>query len=72
MGGEGGMNRERRTDIYTLPCVKQRASGRLLCSTGSSAPSSVMTQRVGWVGGREMQEERDICIHLADPCCCAA
>ena len=35
--GEDGMNRGNSIDIYTLPCVKQRASGMLLCSTGSSA-----------------------------------
>ena len=31
-----------RLDIYTLPRVKQIASGTLLCTTGSSALSSVM------------------------------
>ena len=29
--------------LYTLPCVKQIASGRLLYSTGNSAQCSVMT-----------------------------
>ena len=35
--GEGkcGINREIRIDIYTLPCVKQIASGNLLYSTGA-------------------------------------
>ena len=37
VGGEGGMNWEIRSDIDTLPCVKQIASGNLLYSTGSSA-----------------------------------
>ena len=40
--------------IYTLPCVKQIASGKLLCNTGSSAQCSVMTQKGGmgvWEGG---------------------
>ena len=46
------MNGERNTDIDTLPCIKQRASGRLLSSRGSSAQSSVMT----WRGGREAHE----------------
>ena len=42
MGGRegGGMN---GISIYTLPCVKQRACGKLLYSTGSSARGSVMT-----------------------------
>ena len=41
--GEGGMNWEMRIDIYTLPCVKQIVSGKLLSSTRSSAQCSVMT-----------------------------
>ena len=32
-----------RTDIHTLPCVKQTASRKLLSSTGSSAQCRVMT-----------------------------
>ena len=43
-GGEvGKMNWEIRTDIHTLPCVKQIASGKLWYSTGSLAQCSVMT-----------------------------
>ena len=41
--GEGGMNWEMRIDVYTLPCIKQIVSGKLLCSTRSSAQCSVMT-----------------------------
>ena len=41
--GKSGMNGESSTDIYTLPCVKQRASGKLLYGTGSSAQYSVAT-----------------------------
>ena len=37
------------------------ASGKLLCSTGSSAGCSVMT----WAG-REAQERGDLCIRTAD------
>ena len=40
-GGGDGTNWEVRTDIYTLPCVKQLANGKLLCSTGGSAGGSV-------------------------------
>ena len=36
VGGKGGeMNWEIGVDIYTLPCVKQIASGNLLYSTGA-------------------------------------
>ena len=40
-GKEGGMNWKMRMDIYTLPCIKQVASGNLLYNTGSSARCSV-------------------------------
>ena len=39
----GGMNQETEIDIYTLPRVKQRASGKLLYGIRSSAQCSVMT-----------------------------
>ena len=46
-GHSGGRRRgddlESNTDIYTLPCIKQIASEKLLRSTGSSAWCSVMT-----------------------------
>ena len=32
----GGMNGESSMETYTLPCVKQIASGNLLCDSGSS------------------------------------
>ena len=41
--GEGGMNLEGSTDIYTRPWVKQTASGELLYNSGTSARGSVMT-----------------------------
>ena len=68
------MNWEAETHIYTLPCVKQIASGKLLYSTGSSAQCSVMTQRGGEGdgGGREAQEGGDICIYMADSLHCTA
>ena len=54
--------RERGMDIYTLPNVKQIASGKQPHSTGRSARCFVTTQRggIGRVGGREMQEGRDM------------
>ena len=32
---EGGMDRESNPDIYMPPCVKQTASGKLLCRQGA-------------------------------------
>ena len=55
-------------DIYTLLCVRQISSGKLLYSTGSSALCSVMNYR----GRREVYKRRDICIHVADSLPCAA
>ena len=66
--GEDGTDWEIRTDIYTLPCVKQIANGKLLYSTGCSAQCSVMTWK-GGMGVREVQEGRDICIHIAELLC---
>ena len=61
--------------IYTIPCVKQRARGKQLDSTGSLAQCSVMTGGGGsemGVRGREMQVRGDTCILTADSCCCIA
>lgn len=46
------MTWETGPDIHTLTCIKQTAGGNPLCSTGSSAPCSLITQR-GWDGGWE-------------------
>ena len=43
--GEGEMNWESSIDICALLSVKQIASGKLLCNTGSSARRSVMAWR---------------------------
>ena len=44
--------------MHTLPRVKQTPSGNLLCSTGSSAQGSVMTQMGGMgVGGTLKKKE---------------
>ena len=48
---EGDMNWQHRTDIYTLPCVKQIANGKLLYNTGNSAWCSEMTQMGRMVRG---------------------
>ena len=58
---EGGASSEGSTDIYTQPCVKQTASGKLLPRTGSPALCSVMAFR-GGIGRREAQVGEDTCI----------
>ena len=56
------MHSESRADTYTVPCVKQTASGRGLYSAGSSA-QCCEDLGVGWGGAeRETQEGEDICI----------
>ena len=72
--GKGrGMNRKSRIYIYTQPCVKQIASGKLLSSTGSSALCSVMPKGCdgGW-SGRDAQEGRGLCIHTVGSLHCTA
>ena len=64
------MNWETGIDIYTIPCETD-PSGKLLHSTGSSVRCSVMTQRDG-MGRREVQEDVDICPHIADSHGCMA
>ena len=55
-------------DIYTLPNVKPIASGKQPHSTGRSARCLVTTLGggMGRVGGREMQEGRDmgVCVYV--------
>ena len=46
-GGRGGVNWESSIDVYTLLHVKQTASGKLLCSTGSSVGCSITIQKCG-------------------------
>ena len=56
-------------ETYTLPSIKQIASGNLLCDTESSVQSSVTTWNEGWneIGDwNEFQEGEDICIPVAD------
>ena len=67
------MNWEDSMAVYAPPFVKQRASGKLLYSAGSSAQLSVMTSRGGmgawWEGG---SQGRVVCMHTADSHCCTA
>ena len=71
---ENGTNWEHSTERSTLPYVKQIVSGNLLYDVGSSNP--VLCDNLeGWDGvgsGREVQERRDTCLHVADSRCCMA
>ena len=68
--GEGGMNWERSTEIYTLTYVKQTASGNSLYDARSSNSVLCDNRGVGW-GGREAHGG-DIRIPMADSCWCMA
>ena len=57
-------------DIYTLPDVKQIASGKQQHSIGRSAQGSVTTEG-GWEGDPRGRGYGDICIPMADSLCCA-
>ena len=49
--GEYRTNRENSLKTHTLPYVKQTASGKWLCNTGSLTLCSVTTQKGGMVWG---------------------
>ena len=59
---------------YTLACVKYIASGNLLYDAGSSDPVLCDNPEGcdGLGGGREAEEGGDMCIPMADSCCCMA
>ena len=70
--GEDGINSKNSTDIYTPPCVKETASGKLLYSTGSPAwcPDNLGG---GVRDGRRLKREGiDIYILMADAHYCTA
>ena len=72
--GENGTNWESCTETYTLPYVKQTASGNLLYNR-ESFHLVHHNSLEGWnraVGGREVPEEGDICILIAESGCCMA
>ena len=57
-------------ETYTLPYVKQIASGSLLYKSGKPKPG-LCDNLEGWdgVGGeREVQQGGDVCISMADSC----
>ena len=65
-GRAGGRNGKSSTDTYTLPRVKELASGKLPCRMGSSARGSVLARGVGRGKGEEGGETG---IHAADSSC---
>ena len=54
--GEGGKIRKNSTETYTLPRVKQTASGSSMYDVGTQSRRSVATRRMGWAGGGGVQE----------------
>ena len=73
-GELGGRTSESSTDVYTLSCVKQTVSGKLLNKTELSLVRGDNLE--GWDGGggsgREAQEGRNIYILTAVSHCCTA
>ena len=76
--GEGEIYGESNMEIYTLPYVKQIASGNFLYDVGSSN-LMLCDNLKGWDGvrgGREFQDGGDIYIYIyiymSDSCCCLA
>ena len=66
------MNWKVGSDVFTLLCVKQVSSGKLLYSMGSSVRCSAMTLE-GWDGGWEGGlSGRGQCMHIADSLHCTA
>ena len=65
--GESGMNGESSIDMCILSCVKQIASEKLSCYTGSPTRTSVMTYRGGVGRRREAQEGVDV--YMTDVYC---
>ena len=54
--GEDGKIWKNSTETYTLPRVKQTASGSSMYDVGTQSRHSVATWRMGWAGGGAVQE----------------
>ena len=59
--GGGGKNWETGIDTPMLLCIKQITDENLLYSRGNSA--------LWWLHGKEIQNQGDLCIHMADSLC---
>ena len=58
---------ERRTQKFTIPCVKQMA----ICFKTQGTQTGALRQAEGWIGkgeGREVWEGGDMGIPMADSC----
>ena len=66
--GEVWTNRESTIEIYTPPCAKQIASGKLLYGAESSGRCSVMVWRDGVGSEKEVKEGEEIHVPVADSC----
>ena len=65
LGGEGGMIWENSIEIYTLPYIKQIASGSLMLTQGTQGQCSVTTWRDGVTskaGGGLRREGTHVCL----------
>ena len=73
--GDGGTNWESSIETYTLPYVKLDSQGEFAVWCRELKPCAHWQPR-GWEGvgrgGREVQDGGDICIPVADSCCCMA
>ena len=70
-GGDGGLNREHSIDICILTCVRQRASGKLLCGHRELSPG-LCDNLEGWdgvPGWGKVEEGGDRCVLVADSRC---
>ena len=70
-----GVNWETGIDIYTPPCVKLILCGKLLyIAQGAQLGALWCGDLNGWAAGcgREVQEGRDVCLHMDDSLCCMA
>ena len=66
--GKGGTNWESSIETYTLPCVKLDSQWKF--TVWSRVTLCGNLESWDGVGGRrEVQEEGDLCVSVADSCC---
>ena len=70
--GQKCNNLKNSIETYTLPYVKQRASGSLIYDTGNPKPKLVLCDNLeewgGEDGGMGVQEVGDTCMLMANSC----
>ena len=70
--GVVGMNQEVGIEIYTLPCVKWIARGKLPQREFQLSALVTLGRGDRWGDGKEVHERGNICIHIADSLYCIA